>query len=281
MQLDAGGSREVDRVSCRLRPRRSADTARGLVPDASRKRQPPPRDPDRARRSRSSTAAAIAAKRCVGDTRRRVRATSSATATSSCARSCATAAPATRDWQRGPDAPHRRAPRRRPLGRALHASTEPGRWTFTIEAWTDAFATWRDELERKVAAGQDDLPASCRRASLLLEHAADSAEGAGPRDDRARAARPARRRRAEHAKHDAALGAELLAAVERRQPPRADDAAEPLDARRRPRARAVRRLVRAVPALLGRLRRRRASSSRGSPSSASTSSTCRRSTRSA
>ena len=40
-------------------------------------------------------------------------------------------------------------------------------------------------------------------------------------------------------------------------------------------------LVRALPALLGRLRGRRASSCRGSPSSASTSSTCRRSTRSA
>ena len=32
-----------------------------------------------------------------------------------------------------------------------------GRWQYTIEAWTDVFATWRDELERKVAAGQHDL----------------------------------------------------------------------------------------------------------------------------
>ena len=30
-----------------------------------------------------------------------------------------------------------------------------GRWTFTVEAWTDAFATWRRGLEKKVAAGQD------------------------------------------------------------------------------------------------------------------------------
>jgi len=30
-----------------------------------------------------------------------------------------------------------------------------GRWTFTVEAWTDAFATWRRALEKKVAAGQD------------------------------------------------------------------------------------------------------------------------------
>ena len=50
---------------------------------------------------------------------------------------------------------------------------------------------------------------------------------------------------------------------------------------RRPRARALRLVVRALPALLGRLRRRPRSCCRASPSSASTSSTCRRSTRSA
>src|SRR5688572_21660991 len=32
-----------------------------------------------------------------------------------------------------------------------------GRWEWAIEAWTDRFATWRDELQRKLAAGQDDL----------------------------------------------------------------------------------------------------------------------------
>jgi starch synthase (maltosyl-transferring) len=30
-----------------------------------------------------------------------------------------------------------------------------GRWKFTIEAWTDRFATWRSSLEKKVKAGQD------------------------------------------------------------------------------------------------------------------------------
>ena len=30
-----------------------------------------------------------------------------------------------------------------------------GRWTFTVEAWTDSFATWRSELEKKFTAGQD------------------------------------------------------------------------------------------------------------------------------
>ena len=30
-----------------------------------------------------------------------------------------------------------------------------GEWRFTVEAWTDAFGTWRSGLEKKVAAGQD------------------------------------------------------------------------------------------------------------------------------
>jgi starch synthase (maltosyl-transferring) len=30
-----------------------------------------------------------------------------------------------------------------------------GDWTWTIEAWVDPFAAWREELERKLAAGQD------------------------------------------------------------------------------------------------------------------------------
>ena len=42
----------------------------------------------------------------------------------------------------------------------------PDRWEYTIEAWTDAFGTWRDELERKVAARPArPRAASCPRAS--------------------------------------------------------------------------------------------------------------------
>ena len=32
-----------------------------------------------------------------------------------------------------------------------------GRWEFTIEAWVDRFESWRNELRRKVEAGQADL----------------------------------------------------------------------------------------------------------------------------
>jgi starch synthase (maltosyl-transferring) len=30
-----------------------------------------------------------------------------------------------------------------------------GRWTFTVDAWTDVFRTWRSELEKKITAGQN------------------------------------------------------------------------------------------------------------------------------
>jgi starch synthase (maltosyl-transferring) len=57
----------------------------------------------------------------------------------------------------------------------------PGRWEWTIEAWGDLFATWRDELQRKHAAGQDDLAGELSEGVVLLEDAARRAEGG---DDR-------------------------------------------------------------------------------------------------
>jgi starch synthase (maltosyl-transferring) len=54
---------------------------------------------------------------------------------------------------------------------------EPGRWTFTIEAWTDAFASWREELDRKVAAGVEDLSGELSEGVLLLERVSGLAEG--------------------------------------------------------------------------------------------------------
>jgi starch synthase (maltosyl-transferring) len=60
--------------------------------------------------------------------------------------------------------------------------TEAGWWQFTITAWTDRFASWRWELERKVKAGQGDLSgelsegaALLGRGSLTLEEALDPA----------------------------------------------------------------------------------------------------------
>src|ERR1700719_2742008 len=35
--------------------------------------------------------------------------------------------------------------------------TRLGRYQYTVQAWTDVFGTWRDELVRKLAADQHDL----------------------------------------------------------------------------------------------------------------------------
>ena len=93
-----------------------------------------------------------------------------------------------------------------------------GRWEYTVQAWTDVFGTWRDELERKLLAGQHELAGELSEGVVLLRAAATSARSDSDRtlmehalltleDD----AVP------ETAKHDVALGGELFAAVERVQ----------------------------------------------------------------
>jgi starch synthase (maltosyl-transferring) len=110
-----------------------------------------------------------------------------------------------------------------------------GRWEFTVEAWSDLFATWRDELRRKLEGGQHDLRGELSEGAVLLEEALDRMrDGDGERAPAGGERVPgdggpdADRRLVEHvlvtladpntpaeAKHDAALGPELLAAVER------------------------------------------------------------------
>ncbi len=101
---------------------------------------------------------------------------------------------------------------------AQFAVDRPGRWQYTIEAWTDVFGTWRDELQRKVNAGVHELGGELSEGRLLLTAAAQRSEN------------PARRKLIEHAvaqiedpavpgsaKHDVALGEELALAVEHEQ----------------------------------------------------------------
>jgi starch synthase (maltosyl-transferring) len=96
--------------------------------------------------------------------------------------------------------------------------TQLGRYQYTVQAWSDVFGTWREELARKLAAGQHDLAGELSEGILLLEGAAQ------------RASAQADHRLIEHAlatlrdpdlpeaaKHDAALGPELLEVVERTQ----------------------------------------------------------------
>jgi starch synthase (maltosyl-transferring) len=91
----------------------------------------------------------------------------------------------------------------------------PGRWEYTIEAWTDQFGTWRDELARKVAAAQTDLSGELSEGVLLLRAAAEHAGSRTAAEQIERAAQqlddPAL---PEHAKHEVALRDELAEMIE-------------------------------------------------------------------
>jgi starch synthase (maltosyl-transferring) len=95
------------------------------------------------------------------------------------------------------------------------AVDRPGRWQYTIEAWTDAFGTWRDELARKVAAGQEDLAGELSEGEVLLQAAARQTRSKPTRTLIEHAARElADPKVPDSAKHDIALGEELFAAIE-------------------------------------------------------------------
>ncbi len=93
-----------------------------------------------------------------------------------------------------------------------------GRWLYNVQAWTDVFGTWRDELQRKFAADQHDLASELSEGIVLLRDAAKNATDSGDRallehalltlEDQAVP---------ESAKHDVVLGPELFAVVERTQ----------------------------------------------------------------
>src|SRR4051794_38420546 len=93
-----------------------------------------------------------------------------------------------------------------------------GSWEFGIEAWVDLWATWTDEMARKVAAAQDDLSGELSEGAVLLERALEKARAATDkraiehalsvmRDDGAAA----------QARYDAALSPEAAETMERVQ----------------------------------------------------------------
>jgi starch synthase (maltosyl-transferring) len=93
-----------------------------------------------------------------------------------------------------------------------------GRWEYTIEAWSDPFATWRDELERKIAADQHDLAGELSEGVVLLRGARKSANSQEDAQLLEHAvATLADPTIPETAKHDLALGPELFASVERHE----------------------------------------------------------------
>jgi starch synthase (maltosyl-transferring) len=73
--------------------------------------------------------------------------------------------------------------RMRALGNDRFAAAFPvddlGRHVYTVRAWIDRFATWRDQLERRVAAGQDVRVELAVGADLVAAAAARSAAAAG------------------------------------------------------------------------------------------------------
>jgi starch synthase (maltosyl-transferring) len=91
-----------------------------------------------------------------------------------------------------------------------------GRHEVTIEAWTDRFESWRDEVRRKAVALQPDLAGELSEGAVLLEGALSRATDEA---DRALIEHALRELSDEtvpqQAKVDAALGEALAAAVER------------------------------------------------------------------
>jgi len=51
-----------------------------------------------------------------------------------------------------------------------------GRWSFTVEAWTDRFTSWRTDIEKKIRAGQDVASDLIEGAGLIAEAAANAPE---------------------------------------------------------------------------------------------------------
>jgi starch synthase (maltosyl-transferring) len=91
-----------------------------------------------------------------------------------------------------------------------------GGWEYTIEAWTDVFGTWRDELERKIIGGQHELAGELSEGVVIVRRLLEKARD---KDDVTLLEHTLKTLDdpdlPETAKHDAALGPELQAAARR------------------------------------------------------------------
>ncbi|HTX45494.1 MAG TPA: alpha-1,4-glucan--maltose-1-phosphate maltosyltransferase [Solirubrobacteraceae bacterium] len=93
-----------------------------------------------------------------------------------------------------------------------------GRWEYAIEAWTDVFGTWRDELRRKVVAGQHDLAGEMSEGLLMIRAALERATDASDKGTMAAALELLDDdETAEEKRYETALSEDLFAAVERAQ----------------------------------------------------------------
>src|SRR5436309_8521022 len=89
-------------------------------------------------------------------------------------------APGARGWREVPM--HRPEPLASPdRWHAAFPLDARGRWSWVVEAWSDPFATWRSELERKLAAGQLELEPEFAEGAVILGAAAGRTTGRGAR----------------------------------------------------------------------------------------------------
>ena len=137
-------------------------------------------------------------------------------------------------------------------GRAPFTVDALGRYEYTVEGWIDRFASWRHELRRRSAPGRTSRASCSRERRSFARSAVERLRGVTASSLAGR-----RRRRSEDA---AAAHRRRVAAALARRPGRARWRAHPdrsratrfdrvLERRGRARARAVRRVVRDVPAL--------------------------------
>src|SRR6266508_2584017 len=88
--------------------------------------------------------------------------------------------PGARRWREAP-----LEPVSNDLWRGSFAVDAPGRWTFTVAAWTDRIASWQREVTRKLEGGQTDLAGELSEGRALLEAEISLKEGlAAPSRDR-------------------------------------------------------------------------------------------------
>jgi starch synthase (maltosyl-transferring) len=98
--------------------------------------------------------------------------------------------------------------------RGAFPTTALGRHAFQVEVWVDVVGSWQSELERKLAAGQEDLDSELIEGAALLEAAAGRLRGSG----RAAVAAAAEALRGDGGAVDRAapaLSAEVMAALAR------------------------------------------------------------------
>jgi starch synthase (maltosyl-transferring) len=98
---------------------------------------------------------------------------------------------------------------------AAFTVTSQGPWRWAIEAWTDAEASWREELERKLAAGQEDISSELAEGALLVRETAARASGEDERLLEAAAAVLEDGERSFAERSSYALSAEVVAAATR------------------------------------------------------------------